>query len=120
MALKRREEIEASEGRDILRMAKRSGSSLLYTAAICGAVVVALFISLRLNHQFDVSRQGANTLSEQSLAVVGGLQQDVMLYALYRKEPADRPLFSVRLSGRYRNRRPRTSSSPSWIPVTIS
>lgn len=90
MALRRRADIEASEGRDILRLAKRGGGSLLYTGMVCAAIVVGLFVSLRLNQQFDVSRQGTNTLSEQSLRVLKGLEQDVMLYALYRREPADR------------------------------
>ncbi len=90
MSLKRREEIEASEGRDILRMAKRGGGSLLYTGVVVAALVVGLFVSMRLNYQFDVSRQGANRLSEQSVQVLKGLERDVTLYALYRKEPADR------------------------------
>jgi len=107
VALRRRADIEASEGRDILRLAKRGGSSLLYTGMVCGAILVCLFVSLRLNQQFDVSRQGTNKLSEQTLRVLAGLEQDVKFYALYRKEPADRRESHWNVLRRYRDASPR-------------
>jgi hypothetical protein len=90
MPLKRRDEIEASEGRDILRLAKSGGSSLLYTAVVLVAVIVVLAVSVKLNRRYDVSLQGTNALSAQSKSVIEGVTEPVKLYALMRKNPRDR------------------------------
>jgi hypothetical protein len=90
VALKRRDEIEAGEGRDVLRLARKGGGSLLYAGIVVVAVAIALTVSFRLNKTWDVSLQGTNALSPQSKAVLEGLDDDVKLYALMRKNPRDR------------------------------
>jgi hypothetical protein len=90
LTLRPRGEIEASEGRDISQLAKRRAGSLLYIAMVCGAIVLSLGLTFRFNRSFDVTRQGQNTLSPQSRAVLQRLREPVKLYALLKKQPADR------------------------------
>ncbi len=86
MALRRRDEIEASEGRDVLRLARRGAGSLLYVLTVVAAVLVLLAVTFRLNATFDLSQRGDNDLSPQTQAVLAGLEEPVKLYALFKKE----------------------------------
>ncbi|ANM28976.1 hypothetical protein ABI59_04225 [Acidobacteria bacterium Mor1] len=81
-----RDQIDATEARDVGRLAKRQASSLIYTLMIVVATLLALAISMRLGGRIDLSKQGTNQLSPQSLSMLAGLQEPVKLYALYASD----------------------------------
>ena len=83
MALKRREEIEAREGIDLARRARKGASSLTYTVLVVVMVVLALGLSVKLRHRFDLSAAGGNTLSQQTREILDGLSEPVTLYPLF-------------------------------------
>ncbi len=80
-----RERVRSGEGRRV----GRYGSSALLGAAF-GLVILALlaFFSTRYTHRFDVSEAGVHTLSEQSVQLVQGLEQNVTVTAFFNESEA--------------------------------
>ena len=59
MALKRRrDEIDAREGMDLSRLARRGASSLSYTVLVVIAVALALGLSIKMRKRWDLSASG--------------------------------------------------------------
>lgn len=85
MALKRRDDIDASRGVDVVRRARRGLGSLVYVAVVVVAVVVVVVLSLGLRRAWDVSRSGSNLLSPQSLEILERLEEPVRVHALFTK-----------------------------------
>lgn len=69
------------------RRAGIHGTSALLFAAL-GLVLLGLlaFLSTRYTHRFDWTEQRVNTLSDQSLSLLRGLQEDVTLTAFFRPQ----------------------------------
>ena len=86
MRLRRRDELEAREAVDIARMAKSGAGSIVVVGAVLASLAVVVAVSIGLEREWDLSLAGANTLSPQSLAVLGGLTETVHLYPLYSKQ----------------------------------
>jgi len=85
----------AVTGFDALRARVRSGASrrrsaqgsnALLRAALALAILGMLaFLSTRYTHRFDWTEQRVNTLSEQSLELLAGLDADVQLTAFFKE-----------------------------------
>ncbi len=84
--LRKREDLEAREARDIARMAREGAGSAVFTVLVVAAVVLVLAVSMNVRTQLDLSTSGANTLSPQTLEVLRGLSEPVRLYALFTKD----------------------------------
>ncbi len=77
------------------RRASRFGSSaILQTLLLVLILGVLAFLSTRYHHRFDWTEAGVHSLSDQSLKVLGGLDQDVSVVALFTQvdQEALRPL----------------------------
>ena len=83
MTIRRRDDIEALEGMDLAQLARRGGSSALYTLLVIGAVVLALGVSMAVRHEWDFSRGQTNSLSPQTREMLSRLTADVHLYPLW-------------------------------------
>jgi hypothetical protein len=109
VALRRREDLDASRGVDRGRLARRGGTSAAYAALVLGAVVLLVLLSSRVRREWDASASAGNSLSPQTLATVRGLGEDVSLTALYsddrRLQPEREGHFY--LLQRYRRESPR-------------
>jgi ABC-type uncharacterized transport system involved in gliding motility auxiliary subunit len=108
-----RDRVRSSSGR---RAGVYGTSAIVGTALGLVALGLLAFLSTRYTERFDWSEQGVNSLSEQSLALLADLQDDVKLTAFFSEQdsPLTRDLLerydyaSERLSARFvdPNRRP--------------
>jgi ABC-type uncharacterized transport system involved in gliding motility auxiliary subunit len=68
------------------RRASKYGSSSLISAALVVAILgMGGYLANRYPKHFDWSEQGIHSLSDQTLKVLGGLDQDVEVLALFRR-----------------------------------
>lgn len=99
MALRRREALEARDGVDLGRMARRTAGSVVYVAAVGAALAVVLIISAKYRTSWDATRFGANTLSAQTIEVLRGLERPVRVVALFTESHPERQGYWERLQG---------------------
>jgi ABC-type uncharacterized transport system involved in gliding motility auxiliary subunit len=97
VALRRREALEAREGVDFVRAARRSAGSAVYVAAVVAALAVVIGISARHRVAWDATRFAANTFSPQTLEVVRGLERPVRIVALFTDSHPERQGYWERL-----------------------
>lgn len=78
-----RERLQSSGGR---RAGKYGSSAIL--SAVLGVVILGFlgFLSLRYNHRFDLSESKVNTLSQQTLDLLAGLEETVTITAFFGEE----------------------------------
>ena len=72
------------------RRASKYGSSSLISAALVVAILgMGGYLANRYPKHFDWSEQGIHSLSDQTLKVLGGLDQDVevLVYRVFRQQP---------------------------------
>ena len=97
MALRRREGLEAREGVDVGRAARRSAGSFVYVAAVVAALAVVIGISARHRVSWDATQFDANTFSPQTLEVLHGLDRPVRIVALFTDSHPERQGYWERL-----------------------
>ncbi len=80
-----RERMASGEGR---RVGKYGASALFGTALTIAILCMLAFLSTRYSTRFDWTEQKLNTLSEQSLELLGRLEQDVQVTAFFNAADA--------------------------------
>jgi hypothetical protein len=79
----RREELEARSGVDLGRLARRGGGSVSVVTLVVVAVVLALVVSVKARHRWDLSQRRDNVLAPQTLEVLSDLESEVNVYPLF-------------------------------------
>ncbi len=68
--------------------ARRGAGSLVYSLLVLCAVAIVLGLSMKFRYAWDLSRARDNALTPQTLKLLGGLKEDVHVYALFTpREP---------------------------------
>lgn len=103
--MRRREELEARQGVDLGRMARRGFGSAAYAAAVLAIAVLLIAISARYRTLWDFTAQKENSLAPQTLAVLDALEEPVRIVALFTDSHPERQGYWESLE-RFRRRTP--------------
>lgn len=106
MALKKRDDLRARSGVDVVRHARSGLGSLLYTLAVLAALVLVLALAMRVRASWDFTRHSVNSLSPKSLAAIEAVDGAIDIHALYSRRDPRRDAYWDLLN-LYRSRSPR-------------
>ncbi|MGH9869471.1 MAG: GldG family protein [Candidatus Polarisedimenticolia bacterium] len=84
--------LNGDEFRNVLRGRpfRYGANAVFYALIVLGIVVGVNLIAARHNKRFDLTPQGANSLSPQTVQILEGLDQDVAVVAFFRRDQGPR------------------------------
>ncbi|HEX4823212.1 MAG TPA: DUF4350 domain-containing protein [Candidatus Polarisedimenticolaceae bacterium] len=108
MAVTRREDLPAAEGIDALGDARAGAGALAYTTLVLAAMLFAVLLAARFRVAWDLTRQGAMSLSPKSMQALAALERPVSIHGLMQDNDRRRGTYWDLLQ-RYRQASPEVS-----------